>query len=48
VGGQAVTTSEEVQRIVGESSVGEDLSMQVLRNGETVDLTVQPGDFPTE
>lgn len=48
VGGQAVTTSEEVQRIVGESSVGEDLVMQVLRNGETVDLTVQPGDFPTE
>jgi S1-C subfamily serine protease len=48
VGGQAVPTSEEVQRLVGKSSVGEDLSMQVLRNGETVDLTVQPGDFPTE
>ncbi|NJL38666.1 MAG: PDZ domain-containing protein [Leptolyngbyaceae cyanobacterium SM1_4_3] len=48
VGGQAVTTSEEVQQIVADSNVDEDLSMQVLRNGETVDLTVQPGNFPTE
>jgi S1-C subfamily serine protease len=48
IGGQAVTTSEAVQRIVADSSIGEDLPVQVLRNGETVDLTVQPGDFPTE
>lgn len=46
LGGEAVTRSEEVQRIVENTPIGSDLSVDVRRNGETLTLTVQPGPMP--
>jgi Do/DeqQ family serine protease len=47
INGQPVTKSEEVQRAVESVSIGGTLQLEVRRGGQTVNLAVQPGTFPT-
>ena len=44
---QAVTTADQVQQAVENSSVGGSLPIEVRRSGQSVTLSVQPGAFPT-
>jgi Do/DeqQ family serine protease len=46
VDGQAVKESEEVQDAVANSSVGQNLSMTIRRNGQEQTLNVRPGTVP--
>jgi Do/DeqQ family serine protease len=48
IAGQPVAASEEVQRIVADSAIGEDLEFEIIRNGQRMTITVQPGAYPTE
>lgn len=43
---QAVESPADVQQLVENSQVGQDLAVEVSRNGESVTLTVQPGTVP--
>ncbi len=47
INGQAVTTADQVQQAVENSSVGGTLQLDVRRNGQSVTVSVQPGAFPT-
>lgn len=47
VGGQAVTKSEDVQKIVEQSQIGRDLPVEVSREGRSLTINVQPGRLPT-
>jgi Do/DeqQ family serine protease len=47
INGQAVTTADQVQQAVENSSVGGTLQLDVRRNGQSVSVSVQPGAFPT-
>ncbi|MEM1367135.1 MAG: HhoA/HhoB/HtrA family serine endopeptidase [Cyanobacteria bacterium P01_H01_bin.15] len=46
VGGAAVTTAVEVQEQVDASTIGDSLTVEVLRNQKVEVLTVRPGVFP--
>lgn len=46
--GQSVTDASGVQRAVEKSQVGGDLRLQLRRNGQNLNLAVQPGAFPTQ
>ncbi len=46
VNGTAVTTASEVQEQVESSTIGEVLTMEVNRNGQTQTLEVRPGTLP--
>ena len=46
VGGQPVTEAEDVQQRVEASGIGEDLPLQIRRNGEVQTITVQPEPLP--
>ena len=46
VGGQDVTTAEDVQQRVEASAVGEDLRIQIRRDGRAQTVTVQPAALP--
>lgn len=48
IGGRNVRTADEVQRAVETSSVGGNLPVELRRNGQSVNLAVKPGAFPTE
>ncbi|MBN3891707.1 MAG: trypsin-like peptidase domain-containing protein [Nostoc sp. JL31] len=48
LGGQAVTDASSVQRAVENSQVGSDLRMELRRNGQNLNIAVQPGAFPTQ
>ena len=48
VGGQAVSSADEVQRAVENSSVGGQLPVELRRNGQTLNLAVQPAPFPVQ
>lgn len=48
VGNQTVQNTADVQQEVERSTIGADLLVEVWRNGRQVELTVQPGAFPTE
>lgn len=48
INGSAVTTADEVQQVVENSSIGRSLSLDVSRNGRNVRLSVSPGEFPTQ
>jgi Do/DeqQ family serine protease len=48
INAQAVTTADQVQSAVEKSTVGANLPVEVRRNGQTVTLTVQPGEFPIQ
>ena len=44
---RAVSESDEVQQAVSKTEVGDELPLQVKRNGKTVDLQVKVGVLPT-
>lgn len=48
IAGQPVDSAETVQIRVSESRVGEPLPMTISRSGETLDLSVVPGEYPAE
>lgn len=48
VGGQTITKANEVQQAVENSKVGGNLEMEISRNGQRLNLSVQPGAFPVE
>ncbi|MEH2175557.1 HhoA/HhoB/HtrA family serine endopeptidase [Nostoc sp.] len=48
LGGQPVTDASSVQRAVENSQVGSDLRMELRRNGQNLNIAVQPGAFPTQ
>lgn len=45
--GQPMKEGAEVQRIVEQSTVGQNLSLTLRRNGQEQTITVRPGDMPT-
>ncbi len=48
VDGRTVTSADEIQQAVENSSVGGTLRLELRRNGQTLNLAVQPGPFPTQ
>lgn len=48
VGGEPVTEATEVQQQVERSEIGNDLLLQIRRNGQTQQLAVQPQALPTQ
>ncbi|MBG1241323.1 HhoA/HhoB/HtrA family serine endopeptidase [Nostoc sp. NZL] len=48
LGGQSVTDASSVQKAVENSQVGGDLRMELRRNGQNLNIAVQPGAFPTQ
>ncbi|MFN6558797.1 MAG: HhoA/HhoB/HtrA family serine endopeptidase [Nostoc sp. ChiSLP01] len=48
LGGQSVTDASSVQKAVENSQVGGDLRLELRRNGQNLNLAVQPGAFPSE
>ncbi len=46
--GQAVTDPSSIQRAVDKSQIGGDVRLELRRNGQNVNLAVQPGAFPTQ
>ncbi|MEH1874255.1 HhoA/HhoB/HtrA family serine endopeptidase [Nostoc sp.] len=48
LGGQAVTDASSVQKAVENSQVGGDLRMELRRNGQSLNIAVRPGAFPTQ
>ncbi|MHC5828769.1 MAG: PDZ domain-containing protein, partial [Nostoc sp.] len=48
LGGQPVTDASSVQKVVENSHVGSDLRMELRRNGQNLNIAVQPGAFPTQ
>jgi Do/DeqQ family serine protease len=47
LGGQAVTDANSVQKVVENSQIGGDLRLELRRNGQNLNVAVQPGAFPT-
>ncbi len=47
VGDRQVLTAAEVQQAVAASSIGEDLAVQIARNGRRLKIAVQPSQFPS-
>lgn len=48
INGQAMNTADEVQRAVEKSAIGGTMRVEVRRNGQSVNISVQPGTFPTQ
>ncbi|MBD1923625.1 trypsin-like peptidase domain-containing protein [Microcoleus sp. FACHB-831] len=48
INGQTVPDNNTVQQMVEKSQVGSELQMELRRNGQTINLAVRPGVFPTE
>jgi Do/DeqQ family serine protease len=48
VNAEAVTESEQVQDLVGNSKVGGKVTLDLNRNGELRQITVRPGAFPSK
>ncbi len=46
--GQTITEADQVQRAVEGTAVGEAIAVTVNRSGQTVELSVRPGNYPTE
>ena len=46
--GQTITEADQVQRTVEGTAVGEAIAVTVNRSGQTVELSVRPGNYPTE
>ncbi len=46
IGGQDVTRSEQVRQVVENSQIGNDLPLEIDRNGQAIALNVQPGKLP--
>ena len=47
IGDRRVLTAAEVQQAVAASSIGEDLAVQIARNGRRLTIAVQPSQFPS-
>ncbi|WP_008309113.1 HhoA/HhoB/HtrA family serine endopeptidase [Leptolyngbya sp. PCC 6406] len=47
LGGRSVTSAEQVQQIVQDSTIGQSLTIRLDRSGQTVELTAQPAALPT-
>lgn len=47
INNQPVTTADQVQQAVENSSVGGNLELEVRRNGRSMSINVKPGAFPT-
>ena len=47
VQGQAIESADQVQEIVGKTKIGDQLTVDVLRNGKPETLTVEVGVLPT-
>ena len=45
--GESVTDASSVQRVVENSQVGGNVRLELRRNGQSLNLAVQPGAFPT-
>jgi len=48
INGQLVKTAGDVQQVVENSQIGGSLPIEVSRNGRSLTLSVQPGEFPGE
>ena len=48
VNGRAVTTADDVQQAVENSTVGGNLQVGIKRNGQTLNLAVRPGVLPAQ
>lgn len=48
IDGKEITKSETVQQIVQASQIGQQLQVEINRNGEQITLEVRPGDLPKE
>ncbi|MBD0314557.1 MAG: trypsin-like peptidase domain-containing protein, partial [Microcoleus sp. T3-bin5] len=48
INGQTVPDNSTVQQMVEKSQVGSELQMELRRNGQTINLAVRPGVFPTQ
>lgn len=48
MGDRPVTDANSVQQVVESTPVGTSLSMELRRNGQTVNLNVKPGAFPNQ
>ncbi|MEH2192718.1 MAG: HhoA/HhoB/HtrA family serine endopeptidase [Nostoc sp.] len=48
LGGQSVTDPSSVQKVVENSQVGGDLRLELRRNGQNLNVGVQPAAFPTQ
>jgi Do/DeqQ family serine protease len=46
--GQDTKTAEEVQSLVDKTTVGQAVAVEVDRSGQTVALSVRPGEFPAQ
>lgn len=46
--GQLVTDASGVQKAVDNSQVGGDLRLNLMRNGQSINIAVKPGAFPTK
>lgn len=48
INGQNVSNADNVQQAVEMSQIGQDLRLELRRNGQTVSLAVRPGNFPVQ
>ena len=48
INNQSVTNTEQVQKIVEKSSIGQALAVQIKRRGQTRQLSVKPAPLPVE
>jgi S1-C subfamily serine protease len=48
VDGKPVASADEIQQAVENSSVGGTLRLELRRNSQTLNVSVQPGPFPTQ
>jgi Do/DeqQ family serine protease len=46
--GKPVSDANSLQKVVEDSQIGKDLSLELRRNGQNLNLAVQPGAFPTQ
>lgn len=46
--GQSITEAAQVQRVVESTKVGDAIAVTLNRAGQTVDLSVRPGAYPTQ
>ncbi len=46
INGQSIASANDVQQAVEASTIGSNLSLQVNRSGQTVTLSIRPGEFP--
>ncbi|KPQ35558.1 MAG: Trypsin-like serine protease [Phormidesmis priestleyi Ana] len=46
--GREITEADQVQRLVEATNVGDAIAMTLNRSGQTVELSVRPGNYPTQ